>query len=938
MRILLIAVLGVMPVVPCAVYGGESISGVPQKTASVMFPPVLTQRAKQNAEKHPWAAEACQRITANAQPWVKRSDDELWQMMFSTGIKRSWMVWSNGYCPACKKPVPMYEWIPAALDRPWKMQCPQCRELFPKNDFGKFYQSGLDVHGVFDPAKANRSLLFNTDHPDPADPLHLFGVDDGEGYVEGANRWRFIGAYLIYGQWKQAIVGGIRQLAAAYLVSGDSVYSHKAGVLLDRVADLYPTFDFGQQGVMYEGPPRAGYVSTWHDACVEVYDLANAYDAVFEGISRDASLVEFLAAKAQQHQLDNPKKSFLDVQRNIEQRILRDTLANRAKIESNYPSTDITMAAIQTVLDWPANRREVTAILDAIIRRATAVDGLSGEKGIGGYSAIAPRTVGDLLGRYQRMEPGFLAEVLKRHPQLHDMYRFHLDTWCMGQYFPCIGDSGAFAQRFSNYPALDLPQSVGVGPSGFTFLEDLASVTGDGDFLRVMYQANGNKTDGLPYDLFAADPESSQRRVARLIEEKGATISLKSLNKSHWCLGILRTGAEAGSRAAWLDYDSGGAHGHADGMNLGLFAKGLDLLPDFGYPPVQYGGWGAPRAVWYTQTAAHNTVVVDGQNTRAGSGSTTGWFDGQAYRTIRASAPSLIAGQQYERTAALIDTSVRDSYLIDVFRVTGGREHAKFFHSHFGQITPQGLKLEPTEETSWGEQMRSWRKDAKPPAVWSVDWKIDDYLHYLAPDRELHVRYTDLTPGSEVLTAEGWVAVGLYGGTADAWIPRLMVRRRAEQAPLSSTFVSVIEPYEKQPQIARIRRLALTTGEGLPCPDSDVALEIQLADGCRDVWIAMDVENHRGPAAPAGAEAVQQETGIRIAAQFGFVRFDAAGKPLRAVLGLGTRLQVGRLRVQRKNDASWTEVDLRNPAAPVASGPAEDVETIVDGATAIWPK
>ena len=133
---------------------------------------------------------------------------------------------------------------------------------------------------MFDPQRANRSLLFHAEHPDPSDPLHRFGVDDGEGYVEGGKRWRFISAYLIFGQWKQGVVSGIRNLAAAYVATGELAYAHKAGVLLDRVADLYPTFDFGKEGVMYEGPPRSGYVSTWHDACVEVHDLAHLHGLV----------------------------------------------------------------------------------------------------------------------------------------------------------------------------------------------------------------------------------------------------------------------------------------------------------------------------------------------------------------------------------------------------------------------------------------------------------------------------------------------------------------------------------------------------------------------------------------------------------------------------------------------------------------------------------
>ena len=277
-----------------------------------LFPPELIARARNNADTQAWAAQCAMASWPRRSRGCRLSDDELWDLMFSNSIKRSWMVWSNGHCPACQQPVPMYEWVIHALAQPWKVQCPHCQEFFPKNDFQKFYRSGLNEQGVFEPARADRSLLFNVEHPDPTDPLHRFGVDDGEGYVAGEKRWRFIGAYLIYGQWKQAIVAGVRQLAAAYLVTGDPAYAHKAGVLLDRVADLYPTFDFGQEGVMYEGPPSAGYVSTWHDACVEVYELAIAYDVVFEAIARDESLIAFLSAKAARHKLANDKSSFAE--------------------------------------------------------------------------------------------------------------------------------------------------------------------------------------------------------------------------------------------------------------------------------------------------------------------------------------------------------------------------------------------------------------------------------------------------------------------------------------------------------------------------------------------------------------------------------------------------------------------------------------------------
>ena len=114
---------------------------------------------------------------------------------------------------------------------------------------------------------------------------------------------------------------------------------------------------------------------------------------------------------------------------------------------------------------------------------------------------------------------------------------------------------------------------------------------------------------------------------------------MPSVNKQEWHLAILRSGKGKDARAMWLNYDAGGGHGHCDGMNLGLFAKGLDLMPDFGYPPVNFGGWDSPRAVWYRMTAAHNTVTVDGQNQVWAAGKTTLWADGKSFHAIRASAP-----------------------------------------------------------------------------------------------------------------------------------------------------------------------------------------------------------------------------------------------------------------------------------------------------------
>lgn len=885
------------------------------KDASALYPPELIVRARENARTQPWAAEMRDRLVRAAQPWMKLSDEHLWNLMFGNTIKRSWMVWSNGHCPSCKKDVPMYNWVMAPLQDPWKTRCPHCRELFPKNDFEKFYKSGLDEHNVFDPSRADRKLLFNAEHPDPADPLHTFGVDDGEGFVQEGKRWRFIGAYLIYGQWKKAIVDGIVNLSAAYAVTGDRMYAHKAGVLLDRVADLYPTFDFGKEGVMYEGPPLAGYVSTWHDACWEVEAITIAYDQVFDGLQGDVELVRFLGAKAAQFRPPLPKKSVAEIRRNIEQRILIDTLNNRQKIRSNYPTTDNAIITIRTVLCWPGNRDEILAAMDDIIKVATAVDGVTGEKGLDGYAVIGPHTIAKMLGRYARADAGFLAEMLKRHPRLHDMFRFHIDTWCVGRYYPRTGDTGSFAVPHTSYAGVPFSRDPGLEPSGFTFLWDLYCLTKDVDFARVLWRANGDQADGLPYDLFARDPQLIQHQVAELIEKQGPELRTPSVNKEQWHLAILRSGEGGDARAVWLDYDSGERHGHADAMNLGFFARGLDLMPDFGYPPVQYGGWGSPRATWYTQSIAHNTVVIDGRNSKAGAGRSILWVDASGLKAVRAEAPAIVDAKRFERTAVLVDVPPRGFYVVDVFRVAGGREHTRYLRSHYSQLEVPGLAFKPQPDVMIG-QMRNFALAAAPQTPWTADFAIDDRQKLLTGPGPLHMRSTELTTGPlDVMTAESWVNARGFEGAGECWIPTLMVRRQTSAESPLSTFASVIHLGGQVARVESVRRIPLST-------DGHVAIEVSPAGGIRDLLVAADVEEMStgtGIRPLASAEA-----GLETDAELAFVR-EGPGGDRSVYIAKGSFVRYRGLNLLLKAPSELLHAIISGGTLSVATGRAEDV-------------
>ena len=897
---------------------------------SRFFPPDLVERLRENVERDGWVRSAAESARRAAEPWLRMSYDELWSLMFGPTLPRSWMVWSDGHCPSCGGPVRMYDWRVDAVARPWKLECPRCSMLFPTNDFGAFHRSGLDGRGVFDPALADRSLLFNVDHPDPADPLRGFGVDDGTGYRDAdGRRWRFIPAYLIYGQWKQLVLGGILRLAEAHLFTGSVDCARRAAILLDRVADLYPGFDFGAQGEVYEVPGRSGYVSTWHDACEETRRLALACDAVMPALADDAELVAFLSSRARAHGLANPKATVADIRRNLEAGILRHALDNRERIHSNYPRPDITVAEIMAIIDDPERRDELSAHVDAMIERATAVDGVTGEKGLSGYSSFVLQGLAEFLALCDQADPGFLERCLERHPRLRSTFQFHVDTWCFGRYYPLVGDTGQAGAVADRYVGVIFRKDAEpLAPSMYTFLWRLYGLTGDRAYVQALVGANDGQVAGLPWDLYAPDAEGLRAESARSVAEHGLVPEVPSINRQEWGIAILRSGSPDRGRAAWLAYGIGGGHHHRDGLNLGLYAFGTDLMPDLGYPPVQYGGWSSPRADWYRMSASHNTVVVDRTDHAEGLGRTTLWADGPILRAIRVSAPGMALSSaaggvasgatadtgsgRFERTVVLVDLPDPGRfYLVDIFRVKGGREHIRFMHSLPSSLRTHGLALAPGGDYGHGAVMRDFRWDRSPTPGWQAEWRIGDdgapphlaaspygrtapsgrsALGGAAPgaDREpgarsVTLRYTDFTTGAEAGTAEGWLSRTSPDDAtgSEEWMPRILVRRAAESGDdalhdLESTFAGVIDAWEAEPGIASVRRCALRFDDGRPCPDSSVALEVTAIDGTQDLLVAADPDLQVNGASGTVAE---QEWGVRLTGELCLLRRTAGGAP-----------------------------------------------------------
>jgi hypothetical protein len=900
---------------------------VQTSSSSVFMTQEMRNALLDNADTDSTSEKTVNEIIERVGPWMKYSYDQLWEMMFGNTIKRSWMVWSDGYCPSCKKGVPMYDWQMDPLNKPWIVTCPHCHEDFPKNDFGKFYKSGINENGIFDPSKADRSLLFNTEHPDPLDPLHGFGIDDGEGWSADGHRWRFIGAYLIYGQWKGLIVRGISYLSEAYVVTGDAEYARRAGILLDRVADLYPSHDFSKQGLVYENPGLAGYVSTWHDACQETREMAIAYDMIRDEISADNKLAEFLSDKQKQYNLPAPKSTPEDLIRNIESGIILDPQKNRGRIYSNYPQTDMTLAILKRIENTQALNDSVTIILDSLIIRATAINGLSGEKGLTGYSTYVSSKMAEFLSFFSRCDNNFLPSVIKKHPSLIDMFRFYIDTWCGMMYYPNIGDCDAFALPDTVYKGVYFSKVPGLKPSMYSFLWQLFKITGDPDFVKVIYNENGNSSAGLPYDIFEASPEKIRKETDKIIRKYGTTIVSGSVNKEKWHLAILKGYAGSSERAFWLDYDAGGYHSHSDGLNIGLFAYGLDLLPDFGYPPVQFGGWESEKAKWYTKTAAHNTVVVDGKDqlNLAGkyqenkgfmgepAGSTTLWCDGRNLQAVSADIPGAYNNiSDYSRTDAVV-TSGNNFYILDIFNVEGGKNHARMTYTLPGDLKISGINPEKGVEYGHGTLLRNFTTDSLAAPGWTADWTIDS-MHYPGTENgPVHLRLTDLTDSVSVSSAEAWITPSIRSTTGD-WIPSVVTQRTGSDSLLSSVFISVIEPYIFRPFIKGVRKINND--------QNVIAVELYLDDGNKDLIIYN--ENTGNTTSIETAENIK----VIFSGQIALLRWNSNGELSKASVGFTRSLEADGYKIEFSEGTGCTELSFENGKTYIETGTKESVKNL----------
>ncbi|MBM4044104.1 MAG: hypothetical protein FJ279_03240 [Planctomycetes bacterium] len=377
------------------------------------------------------------------------------------------------------------------------------------------------------------------------------------------------------------------------------------------------------------------------------------------------------------------------------------------------------------------------------------------------------------------------------------------------------------------------------------------------------------------------------------------TLGTKPLAESRpellWAYGhaVLGRGKSEHQIQAHLHFSGAHGHAHADSLNLIVFAKGREMLADIGYTHTVL----RPYALW---TAAHNVVVIDerdqAMSARGGSLIAFDAANGKI-QYVEAEARSAYPGlaTTYQRALVLIALSDTDAYVLDVFRVAGGKHHDWFLHGNADD--PQGLssnlKLTQVPDTllGLGAQFTEWATEqgrnvvadrnnsyglirdlraTKTDETWSATFAYTD-----TPQKQLRVTMLGQA-GTEVLLGRSPAIRPAKENNADIyrhWRPVIVARRRGEG--LSSVFTVIHEPFEGQPFIRSVQRL--------PADGDALGLRVESAAG---------VDYHLlTPSANARCQA-KAEQPLALAGRYGFIRV-VAGNVVAAYLLDGTELTLG---------------------------------------------
>ncbi len=808
------------------------------------------ERARLNVQRFGWAKDYFAEIRQSADKWAAKPEEQLRALVPPPGSR---FAYGFSGCPECGANWPWWgQGGVASFDSPGKATCPSCKRIFP-----------------------------DADHP-----------DNGDGWKspKDAKTYYFIGCYNSFAA-QQVTMVILHDLALAYAITGEGRYSRAAAVVFDALADTYPTTTEGSAD--YPSNPNYGRLERpqYQVARVLVH-LADYLDLLYES-------PEFAA----------PSRSGKgSVREHIEESIIRDGgkfnydqavkgYAGLTNGQADYVRGALAAGLMLGVKEWVDCGVTGPYRLESFLDNCLDRDGHYYETSVG-YTEHALYLYVDMAEMLYHMRTPEYPDGIDfyEHPRFQQALVQAGIDWNVFGHYPRFGDWAPDCSvvrsddRFSFSPYVHSEVLVARSKND----EDRRRWASARDWICEgdVESRRAGKLLGTwrEWFLFNAEPveagAAEQRKPRSVLGGKG--------------VAVLRSGRGSTGRAVLMRYGPSNNHGHWDDLNINFYALGRELTNDLGYSL----GSAHVQTGWSRQTASHNCVVVNEHSqlrSPGGGGSACFHVDAAPVRAFEASSEASYGSEgvgDYRRTVALVDLPGGRSYLLDVFRVAGGKQHDLMWH-FLGELTKvDGAELGPVQNGSLAGPNIEWESKVgaagdlvgcgdKPPywnappgngygflygvrhggsiagevrATWTIDSTEGEMLRvHLAPES-----------GTELATAK-----------APGILPEIVkpdyaiLRRRGDS--LASAFVSVLEPYRGDPSITSVSRLESTS-------DGAVGVRIESAAGTDYV---LSLTN-------PGPVTFRTTSGESIAfdGQFGFMRI-RDGKLVRGVLVGGKRLEYG---------------------------------------------
>ena len=583
--------------------------------------------------------------------------------------------------------------------------------------------------------------------PESGETTGRWGVDDGLGYNTGRvydnglpENHSYIPYYNHFGVWyfsgSAIAASALDKLGRAYLYTSDEKYGRLGAIILDRVADVYPTLNL-KPWTMYPnstgGSSDAGkdLGRIWGCFSAEIY--AQSYD-IFWPMYEDAEVISFLSEKAAYYGMENDKTTAEKIRKNVADGTCREifTACKNAWLYANFGihQQAIIKAAIaldeptetKAMIDWAFAASESDGhtyntggdisrnIVDIVYR-----DGNNAESPVYNQYAITELIDAAVaLDRYADAGHEIGQRSLLSHPKYVKMINAFMPLTLTRRGLKGTGDAGAPAE-YGYYPDIDTLIKA------FGAIKDNPDVQGEA--VKIAQQLALRGVNGRYYDIFTPNAGSLQSDVNAVVSAYGQYDWDKSTILTGYGYGILRDGTVKSvsydgprdtQRDFMLNFSAHPKHNHADWLDLGMEAYGIPFTSDFGY--AEFMVTGDPHSNQLTSaTIGHNTVVVDEKNSSTPSDGTPQYplhFDAKDTRVkvMDASTPVAYASSgvsEYRRTVVMVDASDEISYGIDFFHIEGGNDHLYTFMPN--------SNTRPTSDLSFVKQVD------QPQADWKTE-------------------------------------------------------------------------------------------------------------------------------------------------------------------------------------------------------------------------